>query len=257
MLGAFYNRLMANYRHYLFSNFLRQQKGQKFYAMASKTSGAIASTINVSPNNIYFATNSIANTATSNSGSYITCSHSNTIPTGALIISGGGGGGSTSGTIIGPAIHIPNSNPGIFYPPKLTIEDDGSGKYHVQDDHPFKLALPDGALLDVNADGSYKLIDKDAKITYKACRVREFNTYLNASDKLEDFIKYCGTLGIKKREMLDLPINLFIAWLIIQSAKADQEPEPIEEIKLLEDLRRSDKNQLSFNFELASSQIAA
>ena len=83
MLGAFYNRLMAKYR---------QPKGQNLY-VASKTSGTIiASTTNISPNNIYFATTSIANITTTN-----------TIPTGATMIKGGGGGGR------GKTPHLPNT----------------------------------------------------------------------------------------------------------------------------------------------------
>lgn len=99
-----------------------------------------------------------------------------------------------------------------------------------------RIKLADGAYLDVKGDGSYQLVDKDAKVTYRANRTRDFNSFLNASDKLESFIAFCGQHGVKQNEMLELPINLFIAWLVIESAKADQEPVP--DIPLLPDLRK-------------------
>lgn len=88
------------------------------------------------------------------------------------------------------------------------------------------IGLPDGGKLEVKADGSYAVIDKDAKITYKAHRVREFNPFLNASDKLEEFIRFCGTVGVRQSEVLRLPMELFVSWLIIEAARADKEPEP-------------------------------
>lgn len=98
------------------------------------------------------------------------------------------------------------------------------------------VTLPDGAKLDVKADGSYEMIDKDAKVVYRACRVRDFNPFLNASDKLEDFIRFCGTVGVKQSEVLRLPVELFVAWLVIAAAKADGEPEP--DLPLVPKLKR-------------------
>lgn len=207
---------------------------------------------------------------------FVNCSSTNL----TMVYTAGAGGGSTSVTSCTcppgtncsacatmasggsglPTIYFSNNTPaipnpypvpvGMYYPPEIKRDPDGVFRYHVQKDQPLLLALPDGAVLDVKDNGSYELIDKNAKITYRASRLREFNPYLNASDKLEAFIKYCGSLGVKKHEMLNLPINLFIAWLIIESAKADEEPEPVEEIKLLEDLRKvPDTKQLAFNFD--------
>lgn len=100
--------------------------------------------------------------------------------------------------------------------------------------------LPDGAIFDIKADGSYEILDKDAKVTYRACNIRDFNPFLNASDKLEDFIRYCGSLGVKQQEMLKLPMELFIAWLVLEAAKLDNEPEP-DDIKLIPSLRKVTK----------------
>lgn len=51
----------------------------------------------------------------------------------------------------------------------------------------------------------------------------EFNKYINASDLLEEFIRYCGEQGVRQREMLELPVDLFIKWLIIRACEADKE----------------------------------
>jgi len=95
------------------------------------------------------------------------------------------------------------------------------------------------AKLYTNDNNSIKIKDINAKVIYRANRVRNFNPFINASDKLEEFIRFCGQHGVRKEEMLQLPINLFIGWLILEAAKADQEPEP--SIPLLPNLRKHTK----------------
>lgn len=112
----------------------------------------------------------------------------------------------------------------------------GSGNIKVADGYSSTIELPDGTIIDVKADGSYTIQDKDAKVVYRAARMRDFNPFINVSDRLEEFIEFCGKQGVKQGEMLELPINLFIGWLVISAAKHDQEPEP--DIKLLPDLRK-------------------
>ena len=109
-------------------------------------------------------------------------------------------------------------------------------KYNIHDGQELTLRMPDGGLLEVSKDGSYVLNDKDSKVIYRANRVRDFNPFLNASDKIEDFIRFCGSVGVKQDEMMDIPIRLFIAWLVIEAAKADGEPEPAD-VPLLPDLK--------------------
>jgi hypothetical protein len=136
-----------------------------------------------------------------------------------------GGGGSTCATV----------GSGIGYPP----QPDDDMRYQVQVGRPIILALPDGTLIDVKADGSYEINDSKATVVYRANRVREFNRYLNASDLLEAFIRFCGKEArVRRTEMLGLPIKLFIAWLVMEAAKADKEPEP-DDIKLIPDLRKA------------------
>ena len=112
----------------------------------------------------------------------------------------------------------------------------GSGNIKVVDGCSSTIELPDGTIIDIKADGSYTIQDKDAKVVYRASRLRDFNPFINVSDRLEEFIEFCGKQGVKQGEMLELPINLFIGWLVISAAKHDREPEP--DIKLLPDLRK-------------------
>lgn len=86
--------------------------------------------------------------------------------------------------------------------------------------------LPDGAKLVIDHDGNYKIDDKDAKVIYKANRVRDFSPHINASEMLAQFVEYVGTLGVRQTEVLTLPIELFINWLIITAAERDHDPVP-------------------------------
>lgn len=111
-----------------------------------------------------------------------------------------------------------------------------SGRIKLTDGQARTIELPDGTIIDVKADGSFTINDKDAKVIYRASRMRDFNPFINVSDRLEEFIDFCGKQGVRQGEMLELPLSLFIGWLVIQAAKADKEPEP--PVALLPDLRR-------------------
>jgi len=95
------------------------------------------------------------------------------------------------------------------------------------------LHLPDGCKL-IFDKGKYHIEDKDAKITYKANRVRDFNKFLSGSDLLEEFITYLGSLDMTKKEAMEIPIQSFIMWLIIRAAEHDQEDLPQQEVLMLE-----------------------
>lgn len=57
---------------------------------------------------------------------------------------------------------------------------------------------------------------------------REFNKYINASDLLEEFIAYLGTEHVRQGEVLKLPMDLFVKWLIIRACEQDgEEPDVI------------------------------
>lgn len=102
------------------------------------------------------------------------------------------------------------------------------GECAIADGEPCRVTLPDGGVLEVDADGSYRINDKDAKVIYRANRMRDFNSFINASDKLELFIKFCGALGVRQDEMLNIPIKLFIGWLVIEAARADGEQPDVD-----------------------------
>lgn len=57
---------------------------------------------------------------------------------------------------------------------------------------------------------------------------REFNRYLNASDLLEEFIAWLGTEGVRSGEVMDLPIELFVKWVIVRACEADDEEPNVE-----------------------------
>ena len=93
--------------------------------------------------------------------------------------------------------------------------------------------LSDGSLLRIDCDGNYKIEDKDAKVTYKANNIRDFSPHINASDLIAKFVEYVGSLGIKRSEVLGLPLHLLISWLIIEAAErdGDQIPPEIKPVK--------------------------
>lgn len=91
------------------------------------------------------------------------------------------------------------------------------------------ISFPDGTLIDFKIDGSFEIHDENAKVIYRANRSHDFNPFLNASDKLEEFIRFCGTIGVKQGDMLGIPIKNFVQWLVIEAARADgQSDVPLE-----------------------------
>lgn len=52
---------------------------------------------------------------------------------------------------------------------------------------------------------------------------KDFNKYINASDLLEEFIRYLGTQRVRSNEVLKLPLDLFVKFLIIRACEEDQE----------------------------------
>ena len=120
----------------------------------------------------------------------------------------------TNGTIVNCPITTATPAWAPPYTPDITIHDGGPER---------TISFPDGTVIDVKSDGSFQINDADAKVTYRANRVRDFNPYINASDKLEAFIKFCGEIGVSQGQVLDIPIKHFIGWLIVEAARADGE----------------------------------
>ena len=89
-----------------------------------------------------------------------------------------------------------------------------------------QIHLPDGAYVRVEKDQSYSIVDKYAKVTYRANRIRDFNRYINASDLIEEFIHFLMSEGVPPALMLKIPIEVFINFLVLRAAEVDREPVP-------------------------------
>lgn len=55
---------------------------------------------------------------------------------------------------------------------------------------------------------------------------RILNKYLTASDLLESFIADVGRLGAKQGDILNIPIELFVNWLVCKAAEEDGHAAP-------------------------------
>lgn len=94
------------------------------------------------------------------------------------------------------------------------------------------IEMPDGAKLEIDDAGNYRIEDANAKVTYQSNRIRDFSPHLNASDMVAKFIEYVARLGVRRDEMLKLPLHLFINWLIIEAAERDSDPIPDDVIRI-------------------------
>ena len=65
--------------------------------------------------------------------------------------------------------------------------------------------------------------ETEKTIALRAPAPRNFNRYINASDLMEEFIQFLGEQKDKKGEVFQLPMELFIKWLIIRACEEDQE----------------------------------
>ena len=99
---------------------------------------------------------------------------------------------------------------------------------------PGEYNLPGGAVLKIAADNSYVIDDSNHKIVHKANPNPDFNEAFCVSEVLEQFMDYVAKLQLTKEQFMELPIRLFMLWLIIESCKKDGEPVPEPELKQLE-----------------------
>jgi hypothetical protein len=102
----------------------------------------------------------------------------------------------------------------------------------ISDGQIVEIKLPNGAILKTDENGGYQILE-DGKVKHKGCGLLEFNKYINASDLLEEFIGHLGAIGARQRDVLDIPIEVFINWLIIRSCREDGDDIP-EGIKPVE-----------------------
>lgn len=90
------------------------------------------------------------------------------------------------------------------------------------------LELPDGTFIDIEDRHHYTIHDAKTQVAREHCTIRAFNRFLNASELLEAFIKDMAPSGIRQDQVLKVPIEAFINWLIFQAAKEDGDDIPDE-----------------------------
>src|SRR5690554_6941531 len=98
--------------------------------------------------------------------------------------------------------------------------DDSAVNQYIQVSRQFDYNCPDGTRLRFE-DGNVTIYDENAKVIYKSNPIREFNPYLNASDLLEEFIAYCKKKKVRQSDFMQLPVELFIMWLVVRTAEKD------------------------------------
>jgi hypothetical protein len=90
----------------------------------------------------------------------------------------------------------------------------------------FQYKGVDGTLIEVDATGNFTIKDEQARITYLATRVRNFNRFVNGSDLVGEFIEDLGKLGANQEQAAAADIEMFIRWLVHKAAEHDQEAPP-------------------------------
>lgn len=131
-----------------------------------------------------------------------------TISTSTFVVVGGGSGIVGGSGVINDYSHYPN------YPQPNALQ------------RGVTYDMPNGSKVIVAADGSYTIDDKDAKVIYRASRVRDFNPFMNASDLLERYIEELEPQGVKQDEVLHLEIEHFIYWLVCKASERDGDAFP-------------------------------
>ncbi len=122
-------------------------------------------------------------------------------------------------------VTIPNSVP--VYDP---------GPVFIPDAVIRQIKMADGSIIHIDAQGNFRIEDANAKVTYTANRVRNFNPYVNAGDLLARFIDYVRVEipGIRRSDIPGLPLQVFVHWLILEAASRDGDPVPPEVIPVPE-----------------------
>jgi len=199
-----------------FSNVVFESSGLGFFhcRLRAKSRGII---VNSMTNTM---TNSVNTSTVSNNHPY----YLSTDASDHLFNSFGIDVGSNSTTSISTRTAPTNYSSNLTFDSSIFLE--AAEKFTIANGTEVTIDLPNGAVLEVKADGSIKITDVNSKVTYKACGVREFNRFINASDLLQDFIKFLGTKGVKQGQVLDIPVELFINWLVFKSAEQDEDLPP-------------------------------
>lgn len=132
---------------------------------------------------------------------------------------------STTSAVYNYAVTIPNSAP--VYDPGPVFTPDAAVR---------QIQMADGSIIHIDAQGNFRIEDANAKVTYKATRMRNFNPYVNAGDLLARFIDYIRITvpGIRRSDIPGLPLQLFVHWLILEAASRDGDPAPADVVPVPE-----------------------
>jgi hypothetical protein len=117
-----------------------------------------------------------------------------------------------------------------------TLPDDGyngtlqPNKVLTPGKHVREIKLKDGTVIKIDEQGNFVIVDKDAKVTYQAHRNRDFNPYVNAGDLMGRFIDYVrqSVPGVKRSDIPEIPIQVFVNWLILEAASQDGDAVPAD-----------------------------
>jgi hypothetical protein len=81
--------------------------------------------------------------------------------------------------------------------------------------------LPDGAVLQHLEDrGDDRIEDTEVEVIQRARDARELSPHVSASGLLDQFIDYVGSFGVRRSEVLRLPLDRFIRWLNVEGRSA-------------------------------------
>ena len=96
------------------------------------------------------------------------------------------------------------------------------GHLEIKPGRPFLIKLPDGGLVKVHASGAFQVERPDrTKPVYGPPLIRGFNRFIHASDLLGEFVEDLGRLGVPQDALLQLPVEVFINWLVYEAARED------------------------------------
>jgi hypothetical protein len=129
-----------------------------------------------------------------------------------------------------------NSSAGTWYIPYDGISDFDYVSDPIPDpvltpaSHIREIKMKDGSVIKIDLDGNFVVTDAEAKVIYKAHRNRHFNPYVNAGDLVGRFIDYVRqeVRGVRRHDIPEIPLQLFVNWLILEAASKDGDPAPAD-----------------------------
>jgi hypothetical protein len=91
-----------------------------------------------------------------------------------------------------------------------------------------QITMPDGSVIHLDSSGNYRIEDSKAVVTYRANTQREFNPFISCHDIMEEFVAFCKGLGLRSGQFRQLPLELFMRYLVYRAAQQDGDEVPPE-----------------------------